>query len=45
MWLVFADETSDARLKNYFGLSVAMINAAFYPAIKREAQQILRNGG
>ncbi len=45
MWLAFADETSDARMKQYFGLSLAIINATFYPAIKREAQRILLNGG
>jgi hypothetical protein len=45
MLLGFADETSDAKHKDYFGLSVALINATFYPKIKREAQNILVRGG
>lgn len=45
MWLVFVDETSDTKYKDYFGLSVAIVNASFYPNIKREAQRILMQGG
>ena len=45
MWLGFVDETSDTKYKDYFGLSVALVNAAFYPNIKREAQRILIHGG
>jgi hypothetical protein len=45
MWLGFVDETSDTKYKDYFGLSVAIVNASFYPNIKREAQRILIEGG
>jgi hypothetical protein len=45
MWLAFVDETSDTKYKDYFGLSVALVNATFYPNIKREAQHILIEGG
>jgi len=45
MLLAFVDETSDVKYKDYLGLSVALINASFYPKIKREAQSILIKGG
>lgn len=42
MLLVFIDETSDSKFKDYFGLSVATINYTKYPKIKTEFQKILR---
>ena len=45
MWLVFVDETSDVKFKNYFGISVAIVNSSFYPGLKRDAQQLLIDSG
>jgi len=42
---IFVDETSDKKQKDYFGLCCTAINHSFYPQIKRECQQILRDGG
>lgn len=42
MLLVFVDETSDSKFKDYFGLSVATINYTKYPKIKTEFQKILK---
>ena len=42
---IFVDETSDVKHKDYFGLFCTAINHNFYPQIKRETQQILRDGG
>ena len=43
MLLVFVDETSDSKFKQYFGLNVATINSAHYKHIKDGFQDILRN--
>lgn len=45
MWLAFIDETSDAKFKNYFGISLALVNSSFYPGLKRDAQELLMNKG
>ena len=45
MLLVFLDECSDSKFKDYFGLSLAVMSASFYPQLKREVQAILRDGG
>ena len=42
MLLVFIDETSDSKFKDYFGLSMVTINYTKYPKIKTEFQKILR---
>ncbi len=42
---IFVDETSDDKHKDYFGLCCTALHHSFYPQIKREAQQILRDGG
>jgi len=42
---IFVDETSDDKYKDYFGLCCTAIHHNFYPQIKRESQQILRDGG
>ncbi|HBU70501.1 MAG TPA: hypothetical protein DEE98_09005 [Elusimicrobia bacterium] len=41
MKLVFVDETSDDKFKDYFGLSIATINSAHYCHIKTAFHQIL----
>ena len=41
MLLVFIDETSDAKFKEYLGFSIATINDKFYASIKTTALQIL----
>lgn len=45
MWLIFVDETSDVKFKDYFSLSAAVINSNFYRQIKRDFQDILTRGG
>lgn len=45
MWFAFIDETSDAKFKNYIGISLALVNSSFYPGIKRDAQELLMNKG
>ena len=45
MILIFVDETSDTKHKDYFGLCCTAVNHSFYPQIKRESQQILNDGG
>jgi hypothetical protein len=45
MLLIFIDETSDSKFKDYFGFCIASINARFYPEIKQEAQKILERIG
>lgn len=45
MILVFVDETSDTKFKDYFGLSCAVIKHNFYRQIKDGFQSILLNGG
>lgn len=42
MRLIFIDETSDNKFKNYFGLSVATIDHTKYAKVKAEFQKILR---
>ncbi len=42
MLLVFVDETSDSKFKDYLGLSVATINYTKYPKVKTEFQKILK---
>ena len=42
MLLIFVDETSDIKFKNYFGLCVATINHTKYSKVKTELQKILR---
>jgi hypothetical protein len=41
MQLVFVDETGDNQNQNYFGLSLAIINSAYYGLIKTNFQKIL----
>ena len=45
MLLVFIDETSDAKFKDYLGFSIAHINSRFYPSLKIVAQKILLESG
>ena len=45
MLLVFVDETTDAKFRDYLGLSIATINARFYPLLKTRAQAILQGIG
>jgi len=45
MILVFIDETSDSKFKDYLGFCIAVINSRFYPLIKRSAQEILSDIG
>lgn len=45
MILLFVDETSDAKFKDYFGLSVAIINSNFYQTLKSEFHKILTDAG
>lgn len=45
MILVFIDETTDSKFKDYLGFSIATINARFYPYLKEEAQRIIKNIG
>jgi hypothetical protein len=45
MLLIFVDETSDSKFKEYFGLSVATINHSQYKKIKNGFQDVLRKGG
>jgi len=42
MLLVFVDETSDSKFKDYFGLSIAVINHTHYKTIKDGFQKILK---
>jgi hypothetical protein len=42
MLLVFIDETSDAKFRDYLGFSIATIDSRFYPSLKQEAHAILR---
>ena len=42
---IFVDETSDSKYKEYFGLCCTAVHHSFYPQIKRETQQILKDGG
>ncbi len=44
MILIFVDETSDSKYKDYFGLCCTAINHTFYPQIKQECHQILHEG-
>lgn len=45
MELVFVDETGDEKFKDYFGLSVATINAAHYKKLKQGFHKILIDSG
>ena len=45
MLLVFVDETSDVKFKDYLGFSIATINAKFYSKIKSEALKVLQEVG
>lgn len=42
MLLVFIDETSDSKFKDYFGLCVATINSFHYKIVKEDFQNVLR---
>lgn len=42
MLLVFVDETSDAKFKDYFGLSIATINYTKYSKVKKEFLKVLK---
>lgn len=41
MQLVFIDETSDTKFKDYFGISCCIINSHFYKTVKSDFQSIL----
>jgi len=41
MLLIFVDETSDSKFKDYFGLSCTIINSNFYSQIKKDFQKTL----
>ena len=43
MIFVFVDETSDNKFKDYFGISIAIVNATHYSTIKENFQKILYN--
>ena len=45
MILVFVDETSDAKFKDYFGLCCTVVTHTFYRQIKYGFQSILLEGG
>ena len=45
MLLVFVDETSDVKFREYLGFSIATINAKFYPKIKIQALKVLDGVG
>jgi len=45
MILLFVDETSDAKFKDYFGLSIAVINSNFYQILKSDFHKILSDSG
>jgi hypothetical protein len=41
--LVFVDETSDQKFKDYLGFCVATLNEKFYPSLKQTALEILKD--
>lgn len=41
MILVFVDESDDSKYKNYFGLSVSIVNSTYYSKIKTQFRKIL----
>ena len=45
MILLFIDETGDSKFKEYFGLSVAIINSGFYQTLKTGFHKILTDAG
>ena len=45
MEMVFIDETSDTKFKNYFGLCLATINSFHYKTLKDGFHSILRESG
>lgn len=45
MKLVFIDETSDAKERDYFGICIAVVDSVFYSNIKTEFQKILIDAG
>lgn len=45
MLLVFVDETSDAKYKDYLGFCIAQMNSKFYPKIKSESLGLLQDHG
>ena len=45
MKLIFVDETSDSKFKDYFGLCCAVIDSFYYSQLKRQFHSILVNGG
>jgi len=45
MLLVFIDESSDEKFKEYLGLCCAVVNSRFYGPIKQRFQAILQKGG
>ena len=45
MLLAFIDETGDVKDKEYLGFSLATVNARFYPALKKDAHEILYDIG
>lgn len=42
MLFVFVDETSDNKFKDYFGISIAIINSSHYHPVKKSFQSILK---
>ncbi len=45
MILLFIDETGDTKFKEYFGLSIAVINSNFYQTLKTGFHKILTDAG
>lgn len=42
MRLIFIDETSDRKFKNFLGFSICTVDSRFYSRIKKNAHEILR---
>ncbi len=45
MKMVFIDETSDSKYKNYFGLCCAVIDSFYYSQLKKQFHKILLKSG
>lgn len=45
MKLIFIDETSDSKFKQYFGLCCAVIDSFYYSQLKNQFHKILLDGG
>ena len=43
MILVFVDECGDSKFKDYFGLSLSIVNSTYYSQIKNQFKKILTN--